>query len=56
MKTKSAAIVTIKAPGKMSKKGRKQIADWLRRQAANLSKHGNEYTDGMFTARYLYGD
>lgn len=50
---KSAAIVTIKEADKMTAKGRKAIAAWLRRQAAFLEKHGNEYS-ARFTARYLY--
>jgi hypothetical protein len=57
MKTKkeqSAAILTIKSPGKMSKKGRRDIAKWLERQAKNLLADGDKYTDGRFTARYLY--
>lgn len=53
-KEKSAAILTIKEPGKMSRKGRAEIAAWLRRQANNLNNLGDQYTDGRFTARYLY--
>ena len=55
MKTKSAAILTIKSPGKMSKKGRGDIIKWLRRQADHLQKEGDNYTEGRFTARYIYG-
>jgi hypothetical protein len=51
---KSAAIITIKAPGKMTKAGRKDIAAWLRRHASMLLKHGEQYTDGRFTGRYLH--
>jgi hypothetical protein len=50
---KSAAIVTIKDAPKMTKRGRKNIAAWLRRQAAFLEQHGNEFA-GRFTARYIY--
>lgn len=53
-KEKSAAVITIKAPGKMSKKGRREIAAWLRRHASMLVKDGDKYTDGRFTGRYLY--
>lgn len=53
-KEKSAAILTIKHPGKMSAKGRREIAAWLRRHASMLVKHGKEYTDGRFIGRYLY--
>ena len=53
MKEKSAAIVTIfKAPD-MTKRGRKRIADWLRRQAGFLESNGDELSS-RFTARYLY--
>ena len=54
MKYKSAAVLTIKGPGRMTSKGRKDIVTWLRDQASFLSKHGKEYTTGRFTARYLY--
>lgn len=54
MKTQSAAIVTIKSPGRMSKKGRTDIASWLRRQADMLTRMGDKYTEGRFTARYIY--
>jgi hypothetical protein len=50
---KSAAIVTIKDAAKMSKKSRKQVAAWLRRQADCLIECGDELA-GRFTARYLY--
>jgi hypothetical protein len=53
-KEKSAAIITLKAPGKMSKKGRKDIAAWLRRHALMLVKDGDKYTDGRFTGRYIH--
>ncbi len=54
MKTYSAAILTIKEPGKMSRKGRRQIAEWLTRQAQMLVDDGDKYTEGRFTARYIY--
>lgn len=53
-KEKSAAILTLKKPGVMSKRGRKSIADWLRQQASFLLKHGDQYSKTRFTARYLY--
>lgn len=53
-KEKSAAVLTIKEASKMTKKGRKDIATWLRRQADLLLKHGDQYIDGAFRARYLY--
>ena len=53
-KEQSAAILTLKAPGHMSKRGRKSIADWLRRQASFLLKYGDKYSETRVTARYLY--
>lgn len=51
----SAAIVTIKAPGAMTDKGRREIAKWLRNQASNLTRYGARYVDkGAFRARWLY--
>ncbi len=51
----SAAVITIKKPGAMTKRGRCEIATWLRNQASNLLKHGNDYNDtGNFVARYNY--
>lgn len=50
---KSAAVLMIKDGQDMTPGGRKRIAAWLRRQAAFLEKHGNEYAN-RFTARYLY--
>ena len=51
----SAAILTIKRPGTMTKRGRAYIAKWLRRQALLFEKHGDVYSKTRFTARYLYG-
>jgi hypothetical protein len=53
MKTKSAATLTVHDAPKMSKKGRKSIADWLRRQAGFIEKNADELS-ARFTARYLY--
>lgn len=54
-KEESAAILTIKAASKMTPEGRKEIAAWLRHQAAMLVKDGKNYSDTKFTARYLCG-
>jgi hypothetical protein len=51
---KSAAVLTIKRAPAMTKKGRKDIAAWLRRQANMLLRHGDQYSETRFTARYLY--
>lgn len=50
---KSAAIVTIRDAGRMTKKGRRAIAAWLRRHAEWLEQHGDQYST-RFTGRYLY--
>lgn len=51
---KSAAIVTIYDAPRMTAKGRRQVAAWLRRHADILVKDGKDYTNGRFTGRYLY--
>lgn len=52
-KAKSAAILTLKEAPKMTKRGREDIAAWLRRQASFLEKHADQLSD-RFVARYLY--
>ena len=52
-KERSAAIVTLKQPGAMTARGRKQIAAWLRRTADDFEKLGKQYTLKDFRARYL---
>ena len=52
-KEKSAAVVTIRDAADMTPKGRKEVARWLRRQAAFLEKY-SEQLSSRFTARYLY--
>lgn len=53
MKDKAAAIITVKDAPAMTKRGRKQIAQWLRRQATFVERYGSELST-RFTARYLY--
>lgn len=53
MKSKSAAVVTIKDAAKMSASGRKAVAAWLRKQASFLLSHPKQLPS-RFTARYLY--
>lgn len=53
MKEQSAAIVTIKDAPNMTKRGRRKIALWLRRQAMFLEQHSDKLSR-RFTARYLY--
>lgn len=52
-KYQAAAIITIRNAGEMSARGRRRLADWLRRHAAFLLKHGKDYS-GRFVGRYLY--
>lgn len=52
-KDKSAAVVTIKGAQRMTPKGRREIAAWLRMHASYLVQHGHEYSP-RFTGRYLY--
>lgn len=52
-KVKSAAVVTVWRADEMTKRGRKAIAKWLRRQAEMLEADGHLYAK-RFTGRYLY--
>lgn len=51
---KEAAKLSVKSPGKMTKRGRAAIASWLRKQARHFLARGDLYTKGNFSARYLY--
>ena len=51
--TLSAAVVTIRNAPRMTKKGRKAIANWLRQHARWLEKDGDKYSK-RFTGRYYY--
>ena len=53
---RTAATLTINNPGLMSKRGRRDIAAWLRRQADHLVKDGDAYTEGRFRAGFNYVD
>jgi hypothetical protein len=52
MAEKAVAILTIRNSDRMTKRGRKMIADWLQHQADQLVEIGPEYAP-LFTARYL---
>ena len=52
-RSEHVAMLTIKAPGKMTKRGRRAIATWLRQHAEALVKYGDEYTEGRFVGRYM---
>lgn len=54
-KEQSAAILTIKSAAKMAKRGKRDIANWLRKQADLLESEGQYYSDG-YRARYIYID
>ena len=51
---KTAATLTIHGPGRMSKAGRRDIANWLRRHASMLVKEGDKYTEGRFRGGFHY--
>lgn len=53
MKDRSAAIITIRHASQMTKRGKKQVADWMRKQAEFLEQDGNQFA-ARFTARYMY--
>lgn len=52
---KSAAIITIHDAPAMTKRGRRAIAQWMRKQAACLEHDGRALAT-RFTARYLIGN
>ena len=52
-KIKAAAILTIRDAADMTPEGRKDIAAWLKQQAKDLVKYGDDYS-GELRARYLY--
>lgn len=52
-KEKVAAKIVMHRPNEMSKQGRRDIAQWLRNQAADLIKLGDKY-DKNFTSSYIY--
>lgn len=53
MKTRTAAIVTIKDAPRMTRKGRNHVANWLEEQAAFLRGNAAQLSR-RFQARYLY--
>lgn len=48
----AAARITLRGPGKWTTRFRKEVAAWLRDQARFLTAHGDELTEGNYTARY----
>lgn len=53
IKEKSAAVLTLNNVPIWTQADKKKIADWLRRQAKDLMKYGNQYNKKMI-ARYRY--
>ena len=51
---RTVARLAIQKPGAMTKRGRRDIANWLRSHAAMLMKDGDKYTEGRFTGRFTY--
>lgn len=51
--SKVAATVTIKDAAKMTPKGRREIAAWLRGLAKHVIDHGKDYSP-RFVARFYY--
>lgn len=49
---KSAAVLTIKDAQRMTPKGRKDVAEWLREQARFLVEFGTEYAP-RYRSRYM---
>lgn len=50
---KAAAILTIKDAGDMTKKGRRDIANWIKKQANDLEILGDQYSSTL-RARYFF--
>jgi protoporphyrinogen oxidase len=46
------ATITVHQAPVMTKKGRRSVAQWMRRQADFLEKNGSEFAN-RFTARYI---
>ncbi len=56
-KVRVAARIIISRPGRMTVKGREEIATWATRVVTRFVKRGAEYVDtGKFTAKYYYTD
>ena len=49
---KSAAVITVRDASKMTKRGKKQVAAWMRKHADMLEVEGHNYSR-RFTGRYI---
>lgn len=56
MAERLAAKLTIKSPGKMTKAELADVIKWLEKQAKDLRRQPNAYTDGPYTARLWWLD
>jgi len=50
--SQTIATVTIRRASRMTKRGRRSLAAWLRRHAKMLERQGDRYSD-RFTGRYI---
>ncbi len=50
---KTIAKFLLHGAGRMKKAQRRDIANWLRKEADHLEKQGGRYTNHTFTARYF---
>lgn len=55
MASETIAIVTIKKASQFTRKGKKEVAAWLRRTADSLEKDGDQYAD-LMRCHYLHDD
>lgn len=51
-KTKIAASIHLDGPGRWTPKGRRNIAAWLRKRAADVVKYGAKLSDGRVRFSY----
>ena len=49
---RALAVLTLRGAGSMDRKQRREIADWLHRQAEDLIELGDQYDDRSMIARY----
>lgn len=54
VKDRKAASLTVYGIGRMTKRGRKDIAKWLSNLASEIANNGDAYTEGRFRAGFHY--
>ena len=52
-KTQCAAVVTVRDAKRWSKRGRREVAAWIRKQADMIEQYSEAY-EGTCRMRYLY--